>query len=642
MQKEIRIEEPNANAHSLSHSIKIGNYDLTEFVIQGTTVKELRNPAGQWTLRLRPSILNGTVVNLGDININDFCEIRVGRKKDGEVLPLVMLGLVDMIRVDESVSQGEEGGIPQRNITIVGRDFGKLVVEKSVFIPQDFISMFSRQRMTDIVTRLTRKQRTTADDKATELIQPFGSWLENLFNQIYNDPLFGFESVNNVNIKLKMNLPQSELKNDETENSQDPFAYDLLKIYTGFTLTQTNNSLWGYIQSFCMPPFIEFFFEEQDEKNEQDEETGRSEITLNVRWSPYKNKWGNYPVQGPAKAEGKSSLPFFDIKKGPTIILASRNNIISKNVSRSDRDAWTYFHTKWRDSPIGDPEGSALPSAEKPGSGGIAINFGETGNRIGQDFSNESNYAVFTDSDSPDIVGGELTSLVNGNEKYNPQYDFAGLKRFGLKPMVVAVPFWQNRLSSVFDNIWRYLSPDFTSKYAPTDTSAEATASRTFQNDNARAIEIVRLEKDRLSSLAGGSELRPEEIFREALNNISASNIRLTDTINQWIYDVFTYQHNRFSGQITVIGNSNYKIGSEIRIISPEGTPTGEEYYIEGVENVWSFFPSVSFLTRLSVTRGTGIPYAVNNKSENVSTGTGWEGLPYGNFTIAQRKEPDS
>lgn len=638
MQKEIRIEEPNTNAHSLSHSIKIGNYDLTEFVIQGTTVKELRNPAGQWTLRLRPSILNGTVVNLGDININDFCEIRVGRKKDGQALPLVMLGLVDMIRVDESVSQGEGGGIPQRSITIVGRDFGKLVVEKSVFIPQDFISMFSRQRMTDVVIKLTRKQRVTAGGQEIEFVQTFGSWLENLFNQIYNDPLFGFESVNNVNIKLKINLPQSELKKDDTENPQDPFAYDLLKIYTGFTLSQTNNSLWGYIQSFCMPPFIEFFFEEQDA------ETGGSEITLNVRWSPYKNKWGNYPVQGPAKAEGKSSLPFFDIKNGPTIILTSRNNIISKNVSRSDRDTWTYFHTKWRDSPIGDPEGSALPSKEKPGSGGIAINFSKEGDRIGQDFSNESNYAVFTDSDSPDIVGGELTSLVNGNEKYNPQYDFAGLKRFGLKPMVVAVPFWENRLSSVFDNVWRYLSPDFTSKYAPTDTSAEAIASRKFQNDNARAIEIVKLEKDRISSLTGGDTPPPEEVLRQALDNISSSKVRLIDTINQWIYDVFTYQHNRFSGQITVIGNSNYKIGSEIRIISPEGTPTGEEYYIEGVEHVWSFFPSVSFLTRLSVTRGTGIPYAVNNKSENVSTGTGWEGLPYGDFTIAQRpnKEPDS
>lgn len=156
-----------ATMDSIIHQVTVQGYDITEYILAGSTRKSLREPVGTWTLQLRPTILNNRILNIKDISINSFIEIRLGRNSElinnaqGQMSPpLLMRGLVDSIDITEKVAQGMDGQ-PERTIMMTGRDLGKTIVSKSVFVPQDNYTAESQKKSSSIhpvVSKINRKK----------------------------------------------------------------------------------------------------------------------------------------------------------------------------------------------------------------------------------------------------------------------------------------------------------------------------------------------------------------------------------------------------------------------------------------------------------------------------------------------------
>ena len=81
-----------AKVESLKMQIFIGKWDITEFVLGGSVSKSLGQPLGQWQLRCRPILQNGRVFDTDQIYPMDYVEIRVGRPKPGEPIPILTRG----------------------------------------------------------------------------------------------------------------------------------------------------------------------------------------------------------------------------------------------------------------------------------------------------------------------------------------------------------------------------------------------------------------------------------------------------------------------------------------------------------------------------------------------------------------------
>lgn len=80
--------------------------------------------------------------------------------------------------------------------------------------------------------------------------------------------------------------------------------------------------------------------------------------------------------------------------------------------------------------------------------------------------------------------------------------------------------------------------------------------------------------------------------------------------LTQWLVDSFTYTDQLYQGFITLIGNTDITVGSELHI-----KDTDEEYYVESVEHIWQVWPAPQFITRLGVTRGTINEYLTADNS---------------------------
>ena len=566
----------DVRVRTISQRIIIGNHDISDFVLSGTTTKTLGDPAGTWKLILRPSILNNQLVNLGDISINDFCEIRVGVVSEkNKIPPLLMRGLVDAVIISEETSGGGE---PTRSVIIQGRDLGKIFVEKALMPPIEFINQISITRYNQLLTNT--KVAAKSGSKLTYPIQTYTEWTDNLFssdNGILTTDYLGFDSVNGFlksgGIKPEVNIPM-------VENSTNGMSQALV-LNLQYSTMDTQGSLWQWMNAFIPAPLMEFFLEDCDD--DVDEVSHRGKTICHLRWAPFRTKWGAYPSMGRETEDHMAStgaLPsqyryFIDIDKfvrfrGRSYI--GRNQIMQKTLSRSDGDTRTFFFTRWRDYDI-----SASPS---------------TGTQFPTEHKKLDclSSPQLTNHNGPDNYGGVSCSLNNGNRVFNPMYDIWGMSRFGLKPMIVNVPFWNS------------------------------------------AIQTNQAEQQ-----------------KDPKNNTIT---RVLDNINQWMYDCFTQQHNLFNGSIVMIGNANIRIGQELFIVPEYVGAEGlgrknknnasgndldgnqykenmyEMFYIEQVSHAWSFKNnSISFRTTAGVSRGLKVPYAVTGMSVN-QNGQKWEGIP--------------
>ena len=369
-------------------------------------MKALAEPAGFFSIALRPEIVNAAIVDFSNIQINDFVEIRVGRvlvdTPGGKDAPIVMRGLVDAIEISEDYAQDMDG-TPQRTVSISGRDLTKLIIDKSLWVPQEQWSDYSLER-TNMILGLDsaldeKNSETNLDQSVFQEVKP---WIEGIMQKVFNDPLVGMDFGNNVRFSIDVNLPK---------NSN---AAERVKAQAGFTLNGFKGTLFNYIETYIARPFMEMFIEDYEQ-----------ETKLKIRWAPFRDRWGDFPRQATEHLGGKTDDKnwaydgnarfWWDTKRDPYMSVINSNEILSKNIRRHSGDVYTYFFTTW---------GGFTPMDPRAADRGIWD-------------SAPKEVAEETDT----FVAGPRKYL-NTNPRFNPQYDFLGMKRFGLKPLVVAIPFW--------------------------------------------------------------------------------------------------------------------------------------------------------------------------------------------------------
>ncbi len=109
----------------ISANIGEENSDL----LSVTTNKDLDSPAGSFQIVLVPKSSDGGETWFSRVEVWDFVEISFKGIKDTEK-HVTMRGLVDNVQYTESF----EGGIPQRTITISGRDLGSLLTDFQIYL----------------------------------------------------------------------------------------------------------------------------------------------------------------------------------------------------------------------------------------------------------------------------------------------------------------------------------------------------------------------------------------------------------------------------------------------------------------------------------------------------------------------------
>jgi hypothetical protein len=294
-------------------------------------------------------------------------------------------------------------GTPQRTVSISGRDLTKLIIDKSLWVPQEQWSDYSLER-TNMILGLDsaldeKNSETNLDQSVFQEIKP---WIEGIMQKVFMDPLVGMDFGNNVRFSIDVNLPK---------NSN---AAERVKAQAGFTLNGFKGTLFNYIETYIARPFMEMFIEDYEQ-----------ETKLKIRWAPFRDRWGDFPRQATEHLGGKTDDKkwaydgnarfWWDTKRDPYMSVINSNEILSKNIRRHSGDVYTYFFTTW---------GGFTPMDPRAADRGIWD-------------SAPKEVAEETDT----FVAGPRKYL-NTNPRFNPQYDFLGMKRFGLKPLVVAIPFW--------------------------------------------------------------------------------------------------------------------------------------------------------------------------------------------------------
>jgi len=398
------MSSQSASVSPLLQRIQIGKYDISDFVMSCEVMKSLKEPAGFFSMNLRPEIIDNAIVDFSDIHVNDFVEIRVGRfvvqTSGGMDAPIVMRGMVDAIEISESYSQGLDG-TPQRTVSVSGRDLSKLIIDKSLWIPQEQFSDYSVER-SQLILDLQGNLLDSQENEG-EALQELKPWIEGIMKKVFTDPLVGFDVGNNISFTIDVNLPKNSLEQER------------VKSVTSFTLSSSKGTLFNYIDSYITRPFMEMFIEDYE-----------TETKLKIRWAPFRDRNGDFPYQalehmGAASPDGTmndnagNARFWWDTKRDPSVIEIGSNEIMQKSIRRHSGDVYTYFFTTWSGFKSADPAAGDRPvwdSAEKP---------------VVQE---------------PEAAMLGPKKYLNMNPRFNPQYDFIGIKRFGLKPLVVPIPFW--------------------------------------------------------------------------------------------------------------------------------------------------------------------------------------------------------
>lgn len=405
---------------SLRAQILIGDYDITEFVLSGNVSKSFANPLGQWQLQLRPVISGKRSVDLKNININDYCEIRVGREGKNDTIPILTRGLVSAVEITESVSN-DSIGVPQKSISIIGFDLTK------AFFAKSFINPVNEQFSPNTLKRneLIRKDlgKTLPNVPTAATIQGLGEWFTYVVQNVFGDELLGLSVVSNLNFVVDKNLPNISS------------GKDLLGINVTNSMPTFRGNIWAYLTGYAPKPIIEIFVEDRDDFS-----------AVRMRWTPFRisasqsARKGQFPVRDSDKKQwfDPDYVSTFGLKS-PEQVIVSANEIISKKVRRSDNDVFTYFYTLWLSySTSGGPTGGAesfLTSA--PADSATADDI-EKINAAWRNFDIEETIKNGTVAQKQAARKKQWQDIP---QKKNPYYYMEGVDKHGLKPFVFKAPF---------------------------------------------------------------------------------------------------------------------------------------------------------------------------------------------------------
>ena len=204
--------------------------DLSPYLGDGSSVltsKSVREPAGGFTISLtdRPYENLASLESLyGVIEPMDVVEIRIKHAADGNTLiPVVMRGFISEVRRSETMNAD---GRPQRNVVLVGQDYGKIwQMLQVLFLPNYVIGE-------SLITGFKLYERY-GGGFTTEL--PSHQYIREMFEKIINDYLSNLmpDGTPNPNRFLLDRIVDDGGLTDVTsiQNQQGTF-YNLMKTYT--------------------------------------------------------------------------------------------------------------------------------------------------------------------------------------------------------------------------------------------------------------------------------------------------------------------------------------------------------------------------------------------------------------------------
>jgi hypothetical protein len=292
---------------------------LKEDFVAVSTFRQVNAPANTWAITL-VSRREGGKTWAKRIRPMDYVEIRFGRyKKRGEKPQMIMRGLVD--QVSETIGISADGQ-PQRQITISGRDLGKLLIIKQLYIfpgpgLQGLVASFlSKQGLEQaLFPGLYEKMTEQVSVDATISCQEF---MDNLKKFIYN----ATSDSSNTNAgqgvgptNLNKNIPELKF----TAKDMDEFRVSplVLKTFQG--------SVWNLLEAFHNKPICEFLLNDYEDGPE-----------LLWRWAPYKDKDGS--IIPPA------SEPHSQNNQGPGTVDVSTEDITDFSLTTTDANVYNFFY----------------------------------------------------------------------------------------------------------------------------------------------------------------------------------------------------------------------------------------------------------------------------------------------------------
>lgn len=297
--------------------------DINKDIVAITTTRQLNSPAGAWAITLISRRDSGGRTWAQRIRPMDYVEIRFGRydiqtrnKHDGSGdtsnLPIVMRGFVD--RITETINI-DQNGAPFRQTTVVGKDMGKLLLIRQLYIlpevGQEGLETASmQQRFHDL---------GVFPDIWAKLVQTGGS-----------DPYISpQEFLDRIKKLVYDNTDATSSKGQQTGGSGTNLVEgvpdlkfttkDMDGLYVAPGTIQTfTGPVWNLIANFQGAPVCELFIEDTDDGPQ-----------LVWRWAPFKDKSGK--VIDPVKDAGQSTE-------------LSLEEIMQYSVSTSDANVYTYYY----------------------------------------------------------------------------------------------------------------------------------------------------------------------------------------------------------------------------------------------------------------------------------------------------------
>lgn len=395
------------NTYTISNlkiQVIIGDLDVTEYVIGGNVQRNLGSAIGKWTINLRPIVKNGAVCDL-PIAINDYCEIRVGRELGpNQKPPILMRGMVDGISLTDSANQDRSGGVG-RSVTIGGSDFGKIFDRRKIIVPPDLYTETAQQAYKEMaflywtIYQKWAAETGTPQNDASITSMGLTQWIERFYLLISDSS----PNTDKVKITSLIDIPKNSSSGGE----------DRLQVFINpIIVPNEGGSLWDYVTFYCKRPFFELFIEDKED-----------ESVFKVRWTPYQQADGGYPVQESLK------LPWFQYN--PEELTINYDQVLSQDFRRNDFDRYTYFFTR-----IDGFWAKTFQSSTSPGPVPVSTVDTEASKKQAESIE---------EARAKQGLAYKLTAnqdLPAYGTHANPYYDGAGINQFGYKPMVTTLPFF--------------------------------------------------------------------------------------------------------------------------------------------------------------------------------------------------------
>lgn len=284
--------------------------DLKDDFVAVSTTRQINSPAGAWALTLVSRRDKQGRTWAKRIRPMDYIEIRFGRYTKRPAKPkIVMRGFVD--KLSEIIGVSGDGK-PQRQITISGRDFGKMLLKKQIYILHYTSSAAIMAEM--------QSQQGAEGAIFTDLWQKFKDnpfMKPQEFMDKVHDYIFAATSVGGAGSQGGGTGPTNLVANVPDMKFVSKDMDDL--VVCPVSMVTLQGSVWNLFEHYHGTPVCELIVHDTEEGPE-----------LLWRWAPFKDR--DAKIIPPSTNDGK-----------PTIIDA--DEIMQYSIETNDNELWNYYFT---------------------------------------------------------------------------------------------------------------------------------------------------------------------------------------------------------------------------------------------------------------------------------------------------------